>query len=196
VQILRFDDEAKASPNRKKSSRSLLILGLIGALFGISSAFASSTISINAGNGVDLGQGVSLVAACDPAISVVPSTAMKIISTAPTFLLETVTVSGVDLNAVVKETGHGCRGKTFDLQVFKTDNSVPAITSAYSCTQLGFSDPGSVIVYVDKGSSTSTCSSSAIHFSVPLDQSGDGQFTLTFNDAPADISYFTLVSHD
>lgn len=194
MQILRFDDEGVKAPNRKKSSRSLLILGLVGALFGISSAFASSTIAINAGNGVDLGQGVSLVAACDPAISVVPSTAMKIVSTAPTFLLETVTVGGVDLNPVVRETGHGCSGKTFDLQVFKTDGS--SITSAYSCTELGFSDPGSVIVNVDKGSSTSTCSSSAIHFSVPSDQTGNGQFTLTFNDAPADISYFTLVSHD
>jgi hypothetical protein len=119
---------------------------------------------------------------------------MKIVSTAPTFLLETVTVGGVDLNPVVKETGHGCRGKIFDLQVFKTDGA--SITSAYTCTELGFIEAGSVTVNVDKGSSTSTCSSSAIHFSVPLDKSGDGQFTLTFNDAPADISYFTLVSHD
>ena len=82
MQILRFDDEGVKAPNRKKSSRSLLILGLVGALFGISSAFASSTIQINSGNPVDLGQGVVTVSGCDSNIGFKPETVLTDSATA------------------------------------------------------------------------------------------------------------------
>jgi hypothetical protein len=82
MQILRFDDEAKATPNRKKTSRSLLILGLVGALFGISTAFASSTITINGTNAVNLGQGVVTVSGCDSNIGFKPVTKLSDSATA------------------------------------------------------------------------------------------------------------------
>lgn len=77
MQILHFDDERKAMPNRKKTSRSLLILGLVGALFGISTAFASSTITINGTNAVALGQGVVTVSGCDSNIGFKPITKLS-----------------------------------------------------------------------------------------------------------------------
>jgi hypothetical protein len=77
MEILRFDDERKATPNRKKTSRSLLILSLVGALFGISSAFASSTITINSDNKVNLGQGVVTVSGCDSTIGFKPVTKLS-----------------------------------------------------------------------------------------------------------------------
>ena len=82
MQILRFDDEGVKAPSRKKSSRSLLILGLVGALFGISSAFASSTITINTDNKVNLGQGVVTVSGCDSNIGFKPVTKLSSDATA------------------------------------------------------------------------------------------------------------------
>ena len=118
MQILRFDDEAKATPNRKKTSRSLLILGLVGALFGISSAFASSTITINADNKVNLGQGVVTVSGCDTNIGFKPVT--KLSSNAESFTV-TDFVIGTDWNndgeGLIDTTA--CNGKQMKITLYK-----------------------------------------------------------------------------
>ena len=48
MQILRFEDAPEVAPKRKKSSAGWIGLGLVAALFGVSTAFASSAITINA----------------------------------------------------------------------------------------------------------------------------------------------------
>ena len=87
MELLRFDDAVSNSPRRKKSSRGMLAVGLVATLFGISSAFATTSVSINDNQGVSLGQGVTLAAACDSAISIVPITSMMLESDVPTFYL-------------------------------------------------------------------------------------------------------------
>ena len=82
MEILRFEDQGPKAPNRKKSSRGFLIVGLIATLFGISSAFASSTITINGTNAVNLGQGVVTVSGCDSSIGFKPITKLSDSATA------------------------------------------------------------------------------------------------------------------
>ena len=67
MQILRFEDAPEVAPKRKKSSAGWIGLGLVAALFGVSTAFASGTIAINgeANSTINLAQGVVAITACD-----------------------------------------------------------------------------------------------------------------------------------
>lgn len=195
MQILSFEDEGIKAPNRRKSSRSLLILGLVGALFGISTAFASSTITINTDNKVNLGQGVVKVSGCDTSIDVVPSTTMALNETGtPTFYLDKITISNIDTRTADAE-GNGCANKIFDIQIFHGDSAI-----AYPCSTL---DPSKLfnVTYnpnVAIGTTPEECSGSTVSFKMPPQTSfsvnTNPVFTLHFNNAPSDISYITLVS--
>jgi hypothetical protein len=140
MEILRFDDEGIKVPNRKKSSRSLLILGLVGALFGISSAFASSTITINTDNKVNLGQGVVTVSGCDSTIGFKPETVLNDSATAfrvTGFVIgyefDTSTAGLIDNVA--------CAGKQLKIRLYKDILGVPT-TVACATTYNGSADTG------------------------------------------------------
>lgn len=191
MEILRFDDAGSSTPKRKKSSKGTLVVGLVATLFGISSAFASSTITINSNTPVALGQGVTAVTACDTDISVTPKSAMRVGVSGPKFYLDTITVSNVDNSATNAETGLGCKDKIFDLQIFNTDS--PTVT-AYSCVQLNYLSPKTVSIS-PSGNTPATCSGSTISFQV-LGSITNPIFSIPFTNVLADISYFTLVSRD
>ena len=63
MEILRFNEAASTTPQRKKSSRGMIALGLVATLFGVGSALASTTITINSDTNINVGQGVSEVTA-------------------------------------------------------------------------------------------------------------------------------------
>ena len=77
MQILRFEEATPTAPKRKKSSMGYVALGLVATVFGLGSAFASSTITINAANEVNLGQGVVTVSGCDSNIGFKPVTKLS-----------------------------------------------------------------------------------------------------------------------
>jgi hypothetical protein len=195
MQILRFDDEGVKAPNRKKSSRSLLILGLVGALFGISSAFASSTITINTDNKVNLGQGVVKVSGCDESINVVPSTTMMVETSTPTFYLDKIVISNIDTRTTGAD-GFGCASKTFDMQIFHLDGT----TKAYTCSEL--KPTGSFSVTYEAATTVTLtptpCADDTLSFTMPSQSTfasyPNPEFTLHFEKASSDISYITLVS--
>lgn len=83
MQILRFEDAPEVAPKRKKSSAGWIGLGLVAALFGVSTAFASGTIAINGttNSTIDLGQGVVTVSGCDSDIGFKPNTTLNTLST-------------------------------------------------------------------------------------------------------------------
>jgi hypothetical protein len=194
MQILRFEDAPEVAPKRKKSSAGWIGLGLVAALFGVSTAFASSSITINGDAPVALGQGVSAVTACDESIKISPSTGMKVVGSTPTFFLTSLSISEVDRVATNATTGLGCGGKTFDIQLF---HGTGGGTAAYTCAELKHSSDSEYVTYLDGTSKTTTsnCSVDKISFLVPTgDSAGDWAFTIPFDDAPAVITYFTLVS--
>jgi hypothetical protein len=197
MELLRFDDAVSDSLRRKKSSRGMLAVGLVATLFGISSAFASSTITINDDAPIALGQGVTAVTGCDTSISIDPFTTMKVILDQPGFYLESITVTDIDITPTDLTTGLGCGGKTFELEIYKTveNDDTSKTTSAYPCTDLRLTSPLNFVT-VSGGTTLSECSGSKIRFNVPDDLSGTPVFSIPFSNGPADISFFTLVSSD
>ena len=71
MEILRFEEASTSAPKRKKSSKGYLAVGLVATLFGVSSAFATNSITINADNNISLGQGISTFTTCDDKIAVI-----------------------------------------------------------------------------------------------------------------------------
>jgi hypothetical protein len=184
MEILRFDGQSGTSAQGKKSSKGMLAIGLVATLFGIGSAFASSTIQINNDTAIALGQGVTAVTACDDEIGVDPLTAMRVNDAGPKFYLDTITVSGVNNSVTDTTTAIGCRDNFFDLQVFKTadDDSV----SPYGCTEMGYPAVGGATFSCDLVTNKISfeITSSATSYSVP------------FANFESDFSYITLVSRD
>ena len=196
MEILRFEEATTTAPKRKRSSKGFLTLGFVAAVFGIGTAFASSTITINSSVPIALGQGVSVVAACDDAMDIVPSTSMEVVAEEPTFYLTSLGINGVNgATATAASEGRGCGGKFFDLQLFS------ATSTAYTCTQLLQPDPTTlpIVSYTGgtSGTTLSTCASSKLSFEVPINVSGgDWAFNIPFTKAPSEIRYITLVSRD
>ena len=70
MQILRFEDDETPVLKKKRSTKGILVIAAVAVFFGVGTAFASSTININGGAGVTLGQGVSRVTGCDETMTV------------------------------------------------------------------------------------------------------------------------------
>ena len=194
MEILRFEEAGSPTPRRKKSSKGLIIAGLVATLFGIGSAFASTSISINSGSAVGIGSGVSLVTACDTAITVAPHSAVVTGgASGPVFNTDNIALSNIDTATTNASTGLGCGGQYFDLQVF-TGATTSAL--AYTCSQLNH-DAGFNVTYVDGTSKniSATCASSIISFQIPTGiAAANPVFNVPFTSATLDISYITLVS--
>ena len=193
MEILRFDDEPTATPKRKKSSRSLLAVTFFAVVLGLGSAFASSSITINSDKGIDLGQGVTLVAACDKSLHVslvsqlnpssLPSPGSSDTATpTPHFNLNKVQTSELDA------TSSGCGGKTLVFQLFDGANN------PYDCSNLSIAS-----VYLGStpiSNSKYNCTSSKINITLP-DSSSATILETNFNNITYDnsnISAITIVS--
>lgn len=185
MEILRFDGAGGSSAQGKKSSKGLLAIGLVATLFGIGSAFASSTITINSNAPIALGQGVTAVTACDENISIAPTTNMRVGDSGPKFYIDTITVSNVDTSTTV--AGIGCKDKAFDLQIFNADT---VTATAYSCSVMG-NFPQSVLG--TKTGATCTTESKKISFTIDGSRS---TFAIQFSNFDAAIGYITLVSRE
>lgn len=118
MKLLNLDsgDEA-ATPNKKKSKWLKIGIGLSALVLipTIGSTLAGS-ITINAGSGVEFGQGVVNTAACDPDISLAPSSTLTTDSV-PVFEILRIQLSNIDSL---------CDGKTFRISAY--DSSGTAVT--------------------------------------------------------------------
>jgi len=119
MEILRFEEAPSDTPKRKKSSRSFLALGLVAALFGVSTAFASTTIAINNNAPISLGQGVNTFTACDEAIGLNPVTSLK--DDLASFQFEELVVGYNYEDGLTDEEGH---------QIYTIDSHAPRLTGA------------------------------------------------------------------
>jgi hypothetical protein len=219
MEILRFEQAPSDAPKRKKSSRSFLALGLVATLFGVSTAFASSTIQINGtANLVALGQGVATVSGCDTDITVTPNkdeNGFQLLDdTAPKFVLKNIVLDNVDTNPEgydADNPGQGCYTKDLQVQVFRKVPGDPALQ--LTCTQLGAAAFDLVNItddraYPDPGAKDSAkhlndskCVDGSIYFRVwskagtaqPVD-SKTAAYTINLSDGTADFDYITIVS--
>ena len=214
MEILRFEDTDSPAPKRKHRSTGLVALGLVAALMGIGTAFASSTIQINGSNPVTLGQGVTQVTGCDSAISVTTAAGLStpnidndVLATSkpsvlqPTFYLKNLILGEIDNHEFDATTGIGCGGKYLAVQVFHSNPGVATTTEkARDCIELGFSDLEPTTTNNATGptaSATETCSKSIIYVGIPKGASTTYATTLSFpTSVSSDLDFVTVVSTD
>jgi hypothetical protein len=219
MQILRFDEEETPAPKRKRTSgpsKGLLVVPAVAVLFGVGTAFASSTISINGNAPVTLGQGVTQVTGCDSAISVTtaagldtPTKTLEQASATPTavqpsFYLNNLVLSAIDNNSFNATTGTGCGGKYLAIQIFHSTAGVSAGTTketARTCSELGYAaDPSSSKpnASLPTNGATETCSKSIIYVLIPsTSPSANYSTTLNFpTSVSSDLDFVTVVSTD
>ena len=125
MEILRFEEATPTAPKRKKSSKGYLTAGFVATLFGLGSAFAtaSSSIQINNGATISLGQGITAFTTCDSKIAVIPATTLN----ETTFGLTKVTIGASyngDPDYLIDSTEPGgCGTVDFVIKFYKTDNT-------------------------------------------------------------------------
>jgi len=173
MKLLNLDpgDEA-ATPNKKKSKWLKIGIGLSALVLipTIGSTLAGS-ISINAGSGVEFGQGVVSTAACDGAITVAPTSELttsigtsipygSMPGVAPYFSLGTISVSDID--------GSTCQDVTFIIKAYDINGVPTPLCGADSMLYVEFHSGLSGAVY-------NSCGSLA-NEDFDGDQSGDGFF--------------------
>ena len=120
MEILKFDSAPRPSRGKNKSASKALfaIVGVV-ALATLGSTLAGS-ITINSGQNVEFGQGVSVTASCDvtAGITLAPSATFVNAVGTGTFNLGTIGFSGIDST---------CAGKVFTLKAYDNvaANSAP-----------------------------------------------------------------------
>lgn len=171
MEILRFEEAPTSAPKRKKSSRSFIALGFVATLFGVSTAFASSTITINSDRPIALGQGVSVFTTCDKFIGVNPVTALD--SDLSKFKLTEVTI-GTNYEPPSPPTppddyliDPSCVGTNFVVKFYDSESGTPT-TPINICATDGATPP--VPIYDISVSNVAVgkyvCASSGVYFQV------------------------------
>ena len=180
MEILRFEEATPTAPKRKKSSKGYLTLGFVAALFSVGSAFATTTSSINVNDGqnISIGQGITTFTTCDEFIAILPVT--KLNNDATDFVLDKVTVGaaydGLDKYKVNKTSkadldSPGCGGVEFKITFYKVTDE--AINKVNVCVDNGFNTPSVV------GATEFRCEASSIFFTVKTDADS---YDIEFND--------------
>jgi hypothetical protein len=217
MEILRFDDAGSTSQRGKKSSRGMIVVGLVATLFGVSTALASTTITINGGAATNVGQGISAVSACDDDITIDVINSLntngdgKVVddndhvlkgsSAKPKFTTSGIDLSKINSRAFDTSTAVGCGGETLELQIYQqVGRGTEAIQQAFTCGELGLSSGDPKLFDVAGVSVTNdiSCDNRTISFVVPIRDSAAYTWRIPLKVSvglsPLDISYFTLVS--
>jgi hypothetical protein len=122
VEILKFDSAPRASRGKSKSTAKPLfaIVGMV-ALAALGTTLAGQ-ITMNSGQAVEFGQGVSVTAACDAVGGITLAPSASFINAANgtgTFNLGTIAFTGIDT---------ACAGKVFTLKAYdNTAGSSPLV---------------------------------------------------------------------
>jgi hypothetical protein len=156
MEILRFEEAQTIAPKRKKSAKGYLTLGFVAALFSISSAFATNSITINNDANIALGQGISTFTTCDTKIGVTPTTALQ--DGLTTFALTGVTIGTTYLTDTAYKISADCVGSDFVVRFYLTGSATPIDI----CTSHG-------TIAVTGTSTNHKCSASGVYFRVVSD---------------------------
>ena len=118
-------NEPSERPSKKKL-KVIIGIGLLAGVMGMGSTLAAS-ITLNGGTAVEFGQGVQLVTACDPAITVTPTASFVNGTSAPQsgFRLATVTLSDI---------ADACLGKKLRLNAYTDSDTYTVYTQSNAKT--------------------------------------------------------------
>ena len=104
--------------SRKKTKLKIAAgIGSLAAITGLGSTLAAS-ISLNSGQPVEFGQGVATTAACNGEEDITFTPNSTYLSEQSIFVLESFTLSNIDMSAPDPYTGIGCAGKVLIVRAF------------------------------------------------------------------------------
>jgi hypothetical protein len=131
---LHVDNENTGAPSEKKRwyKSPKLILG-IAALIAIpvlGTTFAS-TITVNTSSKINFGQGQQQAIACDSSVTVTPHTTW---SSSGYFILDTVTVSTLNVTSTSDASGPGCASTSLTLNAYSGSDTTTVSGSTLSFT--------------------------------------------------------------
>jgi hypothetical protein len=178
MEILKFDNAA--TPRRKKNNnlKSLAGLATVAAVAVLGSTLAAN-LSLNSGNAIEFGQGVSVTSACDDnGITVTPSVRFMNAANGGTFYLSTIALTGIDFTNDTK-----CVGKTFTLNAYDNSSATPLqlatssggstpITSATFANSTGSTYAGTSGISVTGSGNGGTSGAITLGFGTPSSTSG------------------------
>ena len=119
MEILKFDESGTSSPSRKRSGRGAILVTFVALVFGAGTALASGTLTINAGDDIELAQGVTQTTQCDTNVDISLETALVFDNPNPSkFYLKKLNVSRIS---------DQCLGKTLRLKVYDADGDIRTI---------------------------------------------------------------------
>ena len=119
MELLKFNDAPK-NTRRGKNPAGFIGAGIMVAVMGLSSTLAG-TITLNAGETVEFGQGVVNTAACDPSITLKPVSTYS----NDTFTVSGLTLENIGLNQTDGAGRFGCRGQVLELRAYASGSSSP-----------------------------------------------------------------------
>lgn len=182
-------EEATVSPKKKKNKTLKVLLGIavLVAVPVVGTTLAAS-IGINVSGGsntpIQFGQGVVQATACDSEVTVTAGSAFTNVTSAGSFGLATVTISGIDTNA--------CADKTFTVKVYKDSDATPLTVAAPTPSATG-SITTTALKVVFKASGSHVLSEAESNYTV----SGSTTsivITLVTKPAATDVYKFTVES--
>ena len=115
MEILKFDESGTSSPSRKRSGRGAILVTFVALVFGAGTALASGTLTINAGDDIELAQGVTQTTQCDTSVNISLDSQLSINPGNPSkFYLHGISVSGIS---------DDCLPKTLRLKVYSASGT-------------------------------------------------------------------------
>jgi hypothetical protein len=132
MEILKMEPEyssRKKSAPKKQNLKSIAGLAAVAAVAVLGSTLAAN-ISLGSGSSLEFGQGVQITSACDSMITLTPK-ATFINGSSPSFMLSTISFSGVDAASTTT-----CQGKTLTLNAYGDTGSTPVQLATAGSTAL------------------------------------------------------------
>ena len=141
MEILSFEGGSSSSPRKKKSLKVVLGLSVIAGVAVFGSTLAAS-VTINSGSAFQFGQGIVQATACDSAITVSATSSFVNATTAGSFKLNSIALSGI---------ADACDGNVFKVSVWG-DTSNTALESVSGSSSITFTydkDSGTAAAFAD-----------------------------------------------
>jgi len=181
-------EEAVNVPKKKKNKTLKVMLGIAALVtVPVVGTTLAASIAINSGGGVQFGQGVTLAAACDSAITLTPSASF--VNADNAFKLATIAISDLD--------GVACKGKTLTIKALKSDGTEQTVSAdSGATTKLVFTLPasGSAAAPTIVGTSTGNTVSGNIDPASGTTQTFTISLGSSNRPASGDVDKFTIES--
>lgn len=215
MEILKFSEPprrgGRSRANNKSGLMPLVSFGIAVLVLGGMSTTLAGTISLGSGDRVEFGQGIVTAAACDPSITLTPSTTYS----DDTFTVTQLVLSGIGVASTDTTTAGGaggtdagCGGKSFVIKAYTSTgellnvaNESTTATRSFvgftlpSYSNLTASDAAQPTAYtLDSNQSVGNFSRNGASNWLQLASAGTGSVTITGIRISSTVTRFTLES--